>query len=194
MRRDLELPPNAISGVVVKVAPGAEVEVRDRLYAMTDAGSVISVPDIRKLIENMLKTMQTFVWIMEAFGAALAFAMVFNMVTINVLERSAEVATLRTIGMSRGAIAAMVAAENLTVTLIGIGLGLPIGRWFIGVFWKAAQTPEQQDLFAFNISVLPITYVIAGIGIFVTAIVSQIPALLALGRINLAEATKERAS
>jgi putative ABC transport system permease protein len=193
-RKDLELPPNAITGIVIRVAPGVALDVRNRLYNMPDAGSVLSVADIRALIENMQKTMNTFVWIMEAFGAALAFAMVFNMVTINVLERASEVATLRTIGVSGWTISGMVAFENLVVTLIGISLGLPIGRWFIGVFWQAAQTPEQQDLFTFTISVLPITYLLAAIGILAVSFLSQVPSLISLGRLNLAEATKERSS
>jgi ABC-type antimicrobial peptide transport system permease subunit len=88
----------------------------------------------------------------------------------------------------------MVVAENLVVTLVGIALGLPIGRWFIGAFWRAAQTPEQQDLFTFTISVLPTTFVLAAAGVLLVSLVSQIPALVALGRLNLAEATKERSS
>lgn len=191
-RKDMELPPNPISGVVVRAATNYQPEVRDRLYDMTDAGSVLSVPEIRALIGNMLNTMRSFVWIMELFGAALAFAMVFNMVTINVLERSSEVATLRTIGVSRRQVAWMIGAENMIVALVGVALGLPIGRVFVEQFWKASQTPEQEDLFTFTMIILPETYVIAALAILIVALVSQFPSLRFINRINLAQATKER--
>lgn len=191
-RKDMELPHNAISGIVLQVDPPAIQEVRKRLYAMTDAGSVLSIPEIRALIVRMMSSVNSFVLIMEAFGAALAFAMVFNMISINVLERTAEVATLRTIGMSHGSIARMITLENLIVTLIGIAIGLPFGKWFLLQFWQAAQTPEQQDLFTFEVAMAPATYVIAAILILVIAVVSQVPALRMLGRQSLAQATKER--
>ena len=191
-RRDLELPPRAVTGVVVRSAPGHQREIRDRLYSLNDAASVLSVQEIRSLIDQMLSVTNTFVWIMEMFGVALAFAMVFNMISINVLERTPEVATLRTIGVSRSQISWLVATENLIVAAIGIVIGLPAGRVFVEQFWKAAQTPEQEDLFTFKILVLPMTYVVAAIGILVVAVVSQYPSLRLLARLNLPQATKER--
>jgi putative ABC transport system permease protein len=193
-RKDMELPPNAVSGAIVMVQPKFHNEVRDRLYDVPYAGSVLSVPEIKKLVQTMMQTMRTFVWIMELFGVALAFAMVFNMVSINILERSSEVATLRTIGISRSQISLMIGAENMIVAFIGAVLGLPIGRWFVEQFWKASQTEEQQDLFTFTIVVLPETYVIAGVAVLVTALVSQWPSLRMLAKLNLAQATKERSS
>lgn len=194
LRKDMELPPNAVAGVIVMVDPKFQADVRERLYDLPYAGSVLSVPEIRKLVTGMLQTMQTFVWIMELFGVALAFAMVFNMVSINVLERSSEVATLRTIGISRRQITWMIGTENMAVALIGVVLGLPIGRWFVEQFWKAAQTEDQQDLFTFTIVVLPETYAIAAIAVLITALISQYPSLRMLARLNLAQATKERSS
>lgn len=191
-RKDLELPPHAITGVVVRTAPGHQREVRNQLYGLNDTASVLSVQEIRALIDRMLATIRTFVWIMEIFGVALAFSMVFNMISINVLERMPEVATLRTIGVSKRQISWMVGAENLIVALIGIVIGLPIGRIYVEQFWKAAQTPEQEDLFTFKIVVLPATYLVAAVGILAVAMISQYPSLKLLSKLNLAQATKER--
>lgn len=193
-RKDLELPPDPITGIAAKVAPGYEREVQNRLHDMTDSASVLSMPEFRKMAETMMKTVNAFVAIMELFGMAMAFAMIFNMVTINVLERMQEVATLRTIGVSRGRVALMLMTENMVVILFGMALGLPVGRWFVEAFWQAAQTEEQQDLFTFTIVVLPTTYMAALVAMLFVALVSQIPSLLALSRLNLAQAAKERAS
>ncbi|MCB8932802.1 MAG: ABC transporter permease [Chthonomonadaceae bacterium] len=193
-RDELELPANAVSGIVVRVDPKFADQVRSRLLDLPEAGSVLSIPEIRGMLDSMMGTFRLFVGIMELFGVALALAMIFNMVSVNVLERGPEIATLRTIGVSRRQVALMVGAENLIVALIGIAVGLPFGRWFVGWFWLAAQTQEQQDLFTFTITVLPETYVASGLAILLAVAVSQLPALRALGRLDLAQATKERAT
>lgn len=193
-RKDLELPQNAVTSVAVQVSSGHLQTVRQRLLDLTGAGSVIAMPELRKMVKDMMKTMQRFVWIMELFGAALAFAMVFNMVTINVLERETEVATLRTIGMSNAQVSGMIVIENMVVSVAASFLGLPLGRLFVEWFWKAAQTDAQQDLFNFVIRIRPETYVLAAGMILIVSLLCQIPALMHVGSLDLAKATKERST
>ena len=80
------------------------------------------------------------------------------------------------------------------MAVIGVLIGLPFGRWFIHWFWLAAQTPEQQELFTFNVALKPETYVMTVVAIFVAVLLSQLPGLRILGRLNLAQATKERST
>ncbi|MBS1702685.1 MAG: ABC transporter permease [Armatimonadetes bacterium] len=193
-RRDLELPPNAITGIALVCDPSYQQVVKQRLENLSDAGSVLSRADISILVHDMMKTMRIFVWIMEIFGVFLAFAVIFNMVSINVLERSTEVATLRTIGVSRSQISWLITIENLAVSLLGMAIGLPFGRWFVGAFWRASQSPEQEDLFSFKIAIHSSTYLWTCIAVLVVAVVSTVPSLLRLNRMDLAKSTKERAA
>ena len=167
---------------------------RSRLLDLPYAGSVLSIPQIRGLVTRMMETFRVFVLIMEFFGVALALAMIFNIVTINVLERTSEIATLRTMGVSRRQITIMVCTENLAVALMGILLGLPLSRWFIDMFWRAAQTEEQQELFTFNVAVKSETFVISVVAILFAVLLSQIPALRLVSRLDLVKATEERAA
>ena len=193
-RKDLSLPPNAISSLMIRADRAYEGELRGRLLETPHVATVISITEMRDMMNQLMSAMRRFVLIMEAFGVMLAFAMIFNMVTINVLERASEVATLRTIGVDTRQIAAMVVAENMLVVLMGTLIGLPFGRVFIAGFWHAAQTEEQQDLFAFNVTVFPATYFIATAFVLAAALVSQIPSLRYLARLDLARASKERAT
>lgn len=193
-RRDLELPPNAINSIAVQCDPRYLRQTRERLLDLPNAASVSSIPEMRTMIEGMLETVRGFIWIMELFGAALAFAMVFNMVTINVLERESEVATLRTIGVSRWQIARAIILENTLVSVVGIVIGLPLARLFVQAFWQAAQTEQQQELFTFKIVISSTTYLYGVIGIIVVALLSQVPSLVRISRMDLARATKERAT
>lgn len=193
-RKDLALPPNAITSLMIRADRAYEGELRERLLKTPHVATVSSINEMRDMMDELMGTMRRLVLIMEAFGVMLAFAMIFNMVTINVLERASEVATLRTIGVGTRQIAAMVVAENMLVVLLGTLMGLPLGRAFIAGFWQAAQTEEQQDLLTFNVTVFPATYAIAALFVLVTALVSQIPSLRYLARLDLARATKERAT
>ena len=88
----------------------------------------------------------------------------------------------------------MIVMENMVVSAVSVIVGLPIGRLFVEYFWKAAQTEEQQDLFNFVIRIRPDTYVLAAGVILVVSLLCQIPALLHVGGLDLAKATKERST
>ena len=193
-KEQLDMPPGAVSSVHVMAQPDRLEEVRRRLLDLPDAGAVSSIADVRKMVSDMLGTFRQFVNYMLLFGAGLAFSIVFSTVTINVLERTNEVATMRTLGVSRREIAMMVTLENLMLAVVGTAAGLPIGRVFFERFWLAAQTEEQMELFSMKASVLPMTYVLAGGLIFAVVLVSQLPALRMLERLDLAKSTKERAT
>lgn len=191
---DLDLPPGAISSLWLKVDPRYTREVRERLLLLPDAASAQVNEELRKMFDELMNLSRRFVMVMLLFGASLAFCIVFNMVTINILERTNEVATLRTIGVGRSQIALMILLENLMNTLIGIAIGLPFGRMLAVGFITAAQTQEQMELFSFNVVISPRTYFLAALIILTTVVLSQIPALLHVNRLDLARAAKERAN
>ncbi|HXH61925.1 MAG TPA: FtsX-like permease family protein, partial [Fimbriimonadaceae bacterium] len=87
-KEQLDMPPNAISSVRLQVQPERSEEVRRRLYQLSDVGAVSSVGEMRDMIDKMMSLFRQFVNYMLAFGAALAFSIVFSTVTINVLERT----------------------------------------------------------------------------------------------------------
>ncbi|HRF59816.1 MAG TPA: FtsX-like permease family protein [Fimbriimonadaceae bacterium] len=193
-RTELGLPGNAVTSVLVKTAPDQVEPVRRRLLDLPHAGSALSMAMMRTMIEGLVSTSRRFIAIMLVFAAILAFATIFNVMTVNVLERQAEIATLRTIGVSRRQIGTMILVENLALTVLGIAMGLPIGRAFVALFWQAAQTEEQQDLFTFQVMVHPTTYLMAGFGVLLVTAVSAIPALRAAQALDLVRAVKERSA
>ena len=193
-KEQLDMPTGAVSSIHLQTDPERMEEVRRRLLELPDAGAVSSISDVRDMVDEMLSTFRQFVNYMLLFGAGLAFSIVFSTVTINVLERTNEVATMRTLGVSRWEVSAMVTIENLLLALVGTAVGLPIGRWFFEQFWLAAQTEEQMELFTMKAYVFPSTYILAGSLIIAVVLASQFPALRMLNRLDLAKSTKERAT
>ncbi|MDI6772674.1 MAG: FtsX-like permease family protein [bacterium] len=191
-REDLPLPPGAITGVRVKVDPDYLAEVKERLLNLPGAGAVNVLADLRKMLDSMMALARNIFAIMLLFGMALAFSIVFNMITINVLERSSEVATMRTLGIGRWKILGMITLENMLTAAMGVCLGLPAGRWLVDAFIKAGSTEKQMELFSFKAVVYPRTYVMAAVAIVIVVLISQLPAISHVNRLNLARATKER--
>jgi len=131
-----------------------------------------------------------FVGIMLVFGAAMAFALIFNAMTVNIAERSREVATLLAVGTKRSTVSRLITAENLIVAVAGIPFGLVAGYYLSAFFWGSFES----DMFAFDLYVRPATFAFAGLAIVVVALISGWPGLRALRRLHIPTVVKERSS
>lgn len=64
---------------------------------------------------KLLDQFTVFSHIMLLMGLVIAFALIFNTIAVNVIERGREVATMRTIGVRMKTIVRMATLENLTI-------------------------------------------------------------------------------
>jgi putative ABC transport system permease protein len=193
VRGDIDVPLGAVNSVRVLAQPSRTGELKRRMLDMELAGTVNSTASLRDEFNEMMNMMRQFVLAMLGFGAALASVVMFNMVTMNVIEREAEVATMRTLGISRWQIAWMITQENLWLCLAGLIVGLPVGKWMCEAFLTAAQNEEQQELFTFGASIHPSTYLIAILLIVASTLIAQIPSLGRLAKLNLPAIIKRAA-
>lgn len=185
--RELELPPDATGGIMVKVEPRYQTEVIQRLYDLTGAASVVDITDTKLQIDEMMATSNTFVTVMFGFAIALAFVVIFNATTMNILERTRETASMRALGVGWRQIAWMVTIENLSAWLVGTIIGVPLGRWLADFFVKL----YESESFHMQSVVFARTYGWTVSAILLTVLASQIPGIRYLARLDLAKATKE---
>jgi len=153
---------------------------------------VLTVHDARSLylqVQQYLGLFYVFVGIMLVFGAVMAFALMFATISVNISERSAEFANMRANGLSERTIGRMIAGENLLLTVLGIVPGVILGvvaaNWFMGLF--------DNDSFSFTVTVHPITIAVAVGGMIVVAILSMIPGIRSVRRLDLGSVVRERA-
>ncbi|MBM4449312.1 MAG: FtsX-like permease family protein, partial [Chloroflexi bacterium] len=89
----------AATGIFVKFDGLPSADLLKRMYDMPQVASVELVSDTRALIDEMMG----FFWVMIGFmlmmGVTLGVAIIFNGVTINVLQRTREMAVMRAIGL-----------------------------------------------------------------------------------------------
>jgi len=185
--RDLDLPPNGVTGAIIKVSPRHMAYVRQRLYDLTGTAQVETTADTRGQIEEMMKLFYAYIGIMLTFGIALSVAILFNTATISVLERSREFASLRSLGMSARQVGVIVTVENAVTAIAGSLLGILLGR-LLDIYMVSVYASEQLKLAPV---IYPHSYAITVAATFVALMIAQVPALRTVARLDLAKATKE---
>ena len=181
---------SAINGLLVKTSAQSQEAVKQELFQFSSVSSIQSLSQQRQDNMEMLRVFSAFIWIIFVFGILMAFAVVFNTVSLNILERSRELATMRTIGMAMRKIALLVTVENLLLGAVGIVLGLPLGNYLAKFFFSFFTS----DLFYFEAVTYVSTYLLGIIVILAVIFVSEIPWLRHAGRLNLARVVKEQAT
>ncbi len=182
---------SALPATAALIAYDAGVEVQEVRAALVDLENVAAFEDANALYDTVQRFMiffYVFVGVMLVFGGAMAFALIFSAMSVNIAERTREVATLLAVGTERRQISRMITAENMTVALAGIPLGLGIGY----LAAKEAMASFSSDLFAFDLYIRPSTLVISALAILVVALLSQWPGLRAIGRLDIAKIVKDR--
>jgi putative ABC transport system permease protein len=185
--RDLDLPPNGVTGAIMKVSPQHMAYVRHRLYDLTGTAQVETTADTRGQIEELMKLFYAYIGIMLVFGIALSVAILFNTATISVLERSREFASLRSLGMSVGQVGVIVTVENAVTAVAGSLLGMLLGR-SLDIYMVSVYASEQLKL---SPVIYPRSYAVTVGATFAALMIAQLPALRTVARLDLAKATKE---
>jgi len=176
----------AMNGAYLRVDPAHAADIRTALYDDTQASSVQLKTALLTDWRSLMGLFYAFVGMLIFFALAMAFALLFNTMTVNVLEQQRELATMRAIGTHRRLIALMMTTESFVVWLLALIPGLILGTLAANALGSAFQT----DLFAFTIVIAPQSYVAAAFGILLTMLLAAAPAIRRVNRLNLAEATK----
>lgn len=182
---------DATQSANVRFAAGADRSTLvDRLRSVAGVAAVIDARGLERAAQSLMGLFYAFVGAMLVLGAVMAFALLFNLMSANIGERVTELAALHASGMSGGQLSRAITAENVLLTLAGIVPGLVVG--YIGAAEFMASF--SSDLFSFELHVRPTTFLFTALGVVAAALVSQLPILAAVRRIDIAQVVRERAS
>jgi putative ABC transport system permease protein len=172
----------------VKALPNHYLEVKNSLEQIDGLATVIDLRQIKSEVKGYMNLLYMIVYVMLIFALIMAFTLTFNTITINILEREKEIATIRTIGTQSWKISAMSTLENVIYGLLavipGCILGVVVGKYAMGL-----QSSEYMTL---ALVVYPSSYLLVAFGIIAILLICQVPSLQYVKRVELAEATKER--
>lgn len=161
-------------------------EVKERLGDIQGAVSVVVKAEMLARFTELMEFTDFYQALLLGFGLAMAFVVVYNTLNANVLERTREIGTMRTIGESTGRIAWMVTIENLLLGLAAAPLGLWLGLRTADLLYSQLSS----EAFTITAYIRPTSVAVILVGLFVVMLLSEIPPVLRIVRLNLAEATK----
>ncbi|HEX9094426.1 MAG TPA: FtsX-like permease family protein [Coriobacteriia bacterium] len=174
------------NALYANVDPRRAEAVKDDLFDLPGAVSVNVKAGMLGSLVQMMEFANFYEGILYAFGWAMAFVVIYTTFTSNVLERMREIATMRTIGESNARLAVMITVENVLLAIVGIPLGVWLGKLAADAIY-ASFSSEAYSLKA-TLSVQSVVALSAAtLGVLV---LSEIPAIRRIFRMDLAEATK----
>jgi len=164
----------------------ASEDVQAALYQMPGIQGAQIKEEIRDDWQEMMALFNVMAGVIVSFCMVMAGAIVFNTMTVNVLERERETATMRTLGAGRASIGLMLVAEGLIFSLLAILPGLALGTMAASYLIHT----WSSEFWTMWFHMRTITYVLIAAVIIVAALVSTVPSIWHSNRMNLAEATK----
>jgi len=177
---------NSYNALYIDADPALANRIREDIYDLPGAAAVQVKASYVDQLKKWLELFDYFGVVLLGFGAALAFVVVFTTFTANVTERTREIATMRTIGEDNVRLATMVTLENLAIAVVAI----PLGVW-MGVQATSALF-AYFDIEGFELRAYIYPSSIAQISVLMLGVIllSEIPPIRRIFRLDLAEATK----
>ena len=143
--------------------------------------AVIAKDDLKEQVDELMTLFTFFINLYYGLAAIMAFLIVANTATINMLEREREMATLKALGTSDIILSKATSTENFVMGTIagisGILIGYPIAQWLLETF-----TYEIYFVPIYFPNSLPILMIIAVISLSVGA---TVPSWIRLRNMNL---------
>lgn len=150
---------------------------------------VESVDTKLRIIEKsneMLAMLNQVILIILIASFALTSTVIYNLASINIVEREREIATLRVLGYTHREVKRLINSENYVLLTLGSILGLPVGTYMSKWISHMVSTKEfyMPDLVQLDVLIYSIT--IAFIITFITNLILEIK----IRRIQLVESLK----
>src|SRR5579871_3694270 len=179
----LKMPPDAISGALLEVDPRYMESVRNRLNRTEGVGLVQARRELAREIETLTAFSRAFISLLYLLGLVMALAVTYTATDSVLWERTRELATLRTLGFSMGRLTFLVTLENLFVGLFGALAGVYPGIAAAGYLMSA----KSSESFGLSPATFPRTYLLTVSGALLVVCLAQVPGLLRIRRLDLAE-------
>ncbi len=147
---------------------------------------ITSIEDQRATVNSLLESVQAVVYILILGSIVLSSVILYNLGTLNFVERYREYATLKVLGFYKKELRAMVLKDSFITTAVGYILGIPASMRFLALFVKVS--------FLENIEGIP--YITAGhfaailIFVFVFSLIINLFVCVGINKVDMVEAMK----
>lgn len=156
---------------------------------LLESGKILNINFSSDLIEtanNMVKGLNEIVVLLVVISSLLSFTVLYNLTSINISERTREIATLKVLGFKDLESNAYIYRETLIIAIAGIIVGLLITAPIHDRLMSLLEVDEMVFLRQINLQ----SYFFASILTFFFAIIMQWVTYFKLKKINMIESLK----
>ncbi len=175
-----------VNAALVRVDPAQIESVRAALSALPNVMTVEAMATTTRDILSYLSLWINFSYVFAGFGFVLTLVIVFNTITVNLLERSEELMIMRSTGARMSEIAAVITWETLSVAFVGFALSVPLGWWALRVLLGF----YDLDFFGMIGVIRPASYIIAAVGVFLVIAAAEVLSLRGVRRSDMGAMSK----
>ncbi|HZJ98699.1 MAG TPA: FtsX-like permease family protein [Tissierellaceae bacterium] len=168
----------------------SEDEVISKLKDIKNIRQIQTIDDMKDSILEYMDMIILSIGIMLVFAGALGFAIVYNITSVSINERTMEFSSLRVMGFEKKQIYRLVTRENGIMAILGIIIGIPLGYSMCTGMAESVST----EIYIIPAFVETSTYLYAGIITIIFVVIAQLATIRKIHDINFLEALKNRVS
>ncbi|MDH6365097.1 putative ABC transport system permease protein [Enterococcus sp. PF1-24] len=105
-----------------------EHKIAEQLMENKQVINVSFLSQSKNALDDTIDSLNIVVWVLIISAGLLAFIVLYNLTNINVSERIRELSTIKVLGFYNNELTMYIYRENILLTLLGILLGLVIGK------------------------------------------------------------------
>lgn len=158
----------------------------NNLIAHDNISYISFTSDSLNTFNNLIAGLNRIVYLIIVASSLLALIVLYNLTTINISERTREIATLKVLGFYSREVNTYIYRETICLTILGIFIGLILGV-FLHLY---IITLVEIDSTVFIKSINIFSYILAFLITIVFSIIIQIITFVKLKNINMIESLK----
>ena len=161
-------------------------QLSKKLYDIDTFVSVSIAENVKEKANDTIKGLDSIVALLVVISSLLAFTVIYNLISINISERTREIATLKVLGFTHVETNRYIYNETIISSIIGIIIGLAITPYLHGLVLSLVGVDNMVFVRVINTS----SFLFAtGLSLFFT-MVMMIVTYVKLRRINMIESLK----
>jgi putative ABC transport system permease protein len=142
--------------------------------------------DWTRQIDDIMSGVHIMTNAVKGFAIVLAIIVLYNLALLNFRERTRDIATLKVLGFTKNEIASSLLWETMSLTLLGVILGMLLGYPFLLAVLKL----NTVQLVQYQYHIYALTYVISFILTFIVAFAVNAILSYGTGKVKMVESLK----
>lgn len=163
-----------------------EKQFQEKYMEMDGVSNVSFISSVAGYISDMLRSMDTVIFIIVFAAGMLAFIVLYNLNNINISERQRELATLKVLGFYELEVSEYMFRENIWLTVIGSIVGMAFGA----ILHLFVIKTVEIDIMMFGRNIKPISFVYSILLTFLFSFLVNLAMHFKLKKINMVESLK----